>query len=163
MAHVYENLIQKHESDTSKLGEWLKKFTEGFKETELSREKEEFHHHEHNFQALSLLGRFGFQETSKVPVSTKNALKQLDEFDIVIPTDKMDTGLAVLNKILWPTANNTSVRANFRKSSALLAESIAMGKFVQLYREIMAENCIDLALYERATMIFSLIQVLLGI
>jgi len=157
MAHVYEKAIKNHKADgPSELGEWLRKFTDGVNETDLSREKPEYHHHEHNFQALNLLGRFGFQETSKIPVSTKNALKQLDEFDVVIPTDEMDTGLAVLNKILWPEANNTPVRANARKSSSILAEGIANGRFIELYREIIAENCIDVALYERAKMIFSL-------
>ena len=157
MSHVYEPAM-KNKSDAESLHDWLMKWLQGFKHTTMSAERFEYHNHESNFQALNFLGRFGFQETTRIPLSTNNAMKQLDEFDIVIPLDNMQEGLKAMSKLFSFKDSDPSLKANVRDyGSELLKDSLRQNvKLRHTYREILAENCIDLALHQRGQMMFHL-------
>ena len=161
MSHVYELSI-KNKLDVDELVVWLKRFVSHTtpKGTRLSAEKEEFHHHESNFESMVFLGRF-YQQTSTVPVSAMNALRALDAFDIVIPTDQMSDGLHVIRSMFVPSTLDQKKpeekRANARRSSDILAEAMRTRHDLrELHLEILSENCADLALYQRAQLVFQM-------
>jgi len=157
MSHVYEPAMR-NKADVESLHGWMRKWLEGYKDTTMSAERFEFHNHENNFQALNFLGRFGFQETTRIPLSTNNAIKQLDEFDVVIPLDNMQGGLEAMSKLFSLKDGDSSLKANARgHGSGSLKDSLRRNPELRhTYREILAENCIDIALYQRGQMMFQL-------
>lgn len=161
MSHVYELSIE-NKKNVDELVLWLKRFLSDTKPqgARLSEEKEEFHHHENNFESMVFLGRF-HQQTSKVPVSAMNALHALDAFDIVIPTDQMSDGLQVIRSMFAPSPlekrKPEGKRANARQSSDILSEAMrTRDDLRELHLEILSENCADLALYQRAQVVFKM-------
>lgn len=154
MTHVFHKMNDK---SNEALANRMNMFLNGSVHGPLSAEKEEFHHHENNFQAMNFLGRFHHQTTS-TPISTSNALHALDQFDIIIPTDDMSTGISMLRDFLKAGGRVQAKRKNVREHSSSFSSVLrSNNKFRELLEHIIAENCIDIALYDRATSRFQML------